>query len=156
MRLGDRKPLADRFWIKVVKAGDNDCWLWTGAVSKGYGKIMDRSQAGELIYPQAHRVAYQLSIGPIPEGAVLDHLCGVPLCVNPRHLEPVTHGENIKRACQIGYGPLAPPTCKRGHDPAFGVYLIRRSSGQTTRTCRECHRIRRATYEARKRAHHGN
>lgn len=47
---------------------------------------------------RAHRFAYELVKGPIPEGLTLDHLCNVPLCVNPDHLEPVTLSENIRRA----------------------------------------------------------
>lgn len=45
----------------------------------------------------AHRVAYELWVGPIPEGMELDHRCKVRACINPAHLEPVTHAENMRR-----------------------------------------------------------
>lgn len=69
------------------------CWLWTGTIAPngyGYFAIKGRSQ-------QAHRVAYELLVGPIPDGLDLDHLCRVRACVNPDHLEPVTRSENNRR-----------------------------------------------------------
>ena len=91
------RPLADRFWEKVDKSGD--CWLWTGAITNGYGVI--HSGATHVF---AHRAAYEMSVQPIPEGLVIDHLCRVPRCVNPSHLEAVTHAENVRRgnACLRG------------------------------------------------------
>ena len=72
------------------------CWIWTGAVaSTGYGKIRGW---------YAHRVSYQLFIGRIPVGYQIDHLCRVPACVSPAHLEAVTQGENLKR--QWGSGAI--------------------------------------------------
>lgn len=70
------------------------CWLWTGTVlGSGYGQF--RVGMGHV---RAHRFAYELLVGPIPEALTLDHLCRVTSCVNPLHLEPVTASENIKRA----------------------------------------------------------
>lgn len=90
----------ERFWSKVDKDGpvprynwaEGACWMWTAAKSNGYGIV---GVAGTSI--GAHRMAYMLSIGPIPEGLELDHLCRNPGCVNPGHLEPVTRAENIRR-----------------------------------------------------------
>ena len=83
----------------------------------------------------AHRVVYQLLAGPIPEALDLDHLCKVGHCVNPAHLEPVTHGDNVLR----GLGPSAENkrsrTCRRGHLLA-GDNLIVQKDGH--RNCREC------------------
>lgn len=90
-----RPSVEERFWSKVVEIdGDGSCWLWTAAKSgKGYGcVVIDRRR-----YP-AHRVAYEMFVGPIPEGLEIDHLCRVRNCVNPAHLEPVTHAENVRRA----------------------------------------------------------
>lgn len=78
-----------RFWPKVDKNGPNGCWLWTGALNPaGYGKYGDGL---------AHGAAFRLSGGVKPDGMELDHLCRVRHCVNPEHLEPVTHLENMQR-----------------------------------------------------------
>lgn len=95
-------PWEQRFWAKVNKTPG--CWLWTAATSKGYGSfgMPDRRQR------LAHRLSYELLVGPIPEGLVLDHLCRVRNCVNPAHLEPVTAAENTRRG-------LLRTRCHRGH-----------------------------------------
>lgn len=93
---GNKQPIADRLWAKVDKSGE--CWLWKGAINEhGYGHM--RSE-GRFVRP--HRVAYELLVGPVPEGLVLDHLCRTPACVNPAHLEPVTQSENLKRGIGVG------------------------------------------------------
>lgn len=71
----------------------DSCWLWTGghrAYRYGQIKIDGKHQA-------AHRVSYELHKGPIPEGLEIDDLCGNGFCVNPDHLEAVTHTENVRR-----------------------------------------------------------
>jgi HNH endonuclease len=88
----DRPTEAERFWAKVDKT--ESCWLWTGALAKGYGQFGGTRK--QRI--QAHRWAYQELVGSIPEGLELDHLCRVRRCVNPAHLEPVTHSVNIMRS----------------------------------------------------------
>ena len=73
------------------------CWIWTGAINrKGYGRIQVRG-----IHRQAHREVYEQSIGGIPEGNPLDHLCRVRSCVNPEHMEPVTTAENNRRSSPL-------------------------------------------------------
>lgn len=113
-RLGrlDLIPAEERFWAKVQRGHSEECWLWIGwKTAAGYGGFhwQGRDQ-------YAHRVAYALSIGPIPDGLVLDHLCRTPACVNPRHLEPVRTRTNVIR----GVGPTARfsarSTCSRGHE----------------------------------------
>lgn len=82
----------ERFWRKVDKTGD--CWLWTGARNgNGYGRfsIGGRGSSPAL----AHRVAYELVVGPIPEGMQIDHRATCfRHCVNPAHLRPVTDKQN--------------------------------------------------------------
>ncbi len=89
--------------------GDGGCWLWNRSRSPdGYGwaSLNDRTH-------QAHRLIYQLIVGPVPPGLQLDHLCRVRHCVNPDHLEPVTPRENQRRS------PLTPAgmeRCAKGHE----------------------------------------
>lgn len=89
----------ERFWAKVDRSGD--CWRWTGALARGgYGFAVVGSRDDPQRYRNAHRFAYELSVGPIPEGLELDHLCRNRRCVNPAHLEPVTHSENMRRGVE--------------------------------------------------------
>lgn len=83
--------LSDRFWAKVEKT--EECWEWKAGKSKpGYGRFGVNGK-NRL----AHRVSYMLTVGEIPEGKVLDHLCKNKGCVNPAHLEPVDFVENVRR-----------------------------------------------------------
>jgi hypothetical protein len=70
----------------------DDCWLWTGRTSpKGYGTYGKRL---------AYHLLFELLVEPVPAGLQLDHLCRVPACVNPDHLEIVTPRENTRRGLQ--------------------------------------------------------
>lgn len=116
-----------RFWSKVDKT--SGCWLWTGAVTgSGYGS---GSAGGKAVL--AHRWAYELMVGPIPEGLEIDHLCRVTLCVNPAHLEPVTHDENVRRAMVTH--------CPAGHPYDEENTYVRPDRG--SRECRVCLREQR-------------
>lgn len=78
----------DRFWARVDK--DNDCWLWTGTTDPcGYGQVFWDKKAW-----MAHRLAWTLANGTIPEGMYLLHSCDNPRCVRPEHLRPGTQKEN--------------------------------------------------------------
>jgi hypothetical protein len=93
-----RRPIpgtpTQRFWRNVHKPDNPDaCWTWTGYGTQGYGQHFTN---GTKTY--AHRYAYELTHGPIPDGLVLDHLCRNRLCVNPAHMQVVTLAENARRA----------------------------------------------------------
>lgn len=137
-------PLAERLWRWVDKS--DGCWTWTGASSRGYGRI--DSGPPEHRSLRAHRVAYELLVGPIPTGMVLDHLCRNTLCVRPTHLEPVTSYVNVVAR---GTGPNSinrPPRehCFRGHAlTPENTYTL---PGTRQQTCRACRRERRQARKA--------
>lgn len=135
------RPLADRLFEKVA-AGPNGCILFTGHLNNnGYGTIGAGGKRGKQIY--AHRTAYELIIGPIPSGLVLDHLCRTPRCINPYHLEPVTQVENMRRAASHR------THCPQGHAYTDDNTINRPGRGRECKTCRnEWARARRAAAKA--------
>lgn len=154
-----RVPAVVRFWPKVNQDGAvpahrpdlGCCWLWTaGTDGYGYGAFNWRPDNGATFRIEAHRWSYQDACGPIPDGLELDHLCRVPQCVNPAHLEPVTHRENILR----GEAPSAKwarrTHCSSGHELAGGNIRTEQNRGRRCRTC--AHRNEAARWARRKAA----
>lgn len=128
-----------RMWARIDKRGPNECWPWTGVIGRdGYGKFRGTS---------AQREVYQALVGLIPDGLELDHLCRNRSCVNPAHLEPVTHRENGARSPLWG-GTInsAKTHCKRGHPfDAANTYRVR-----GRRSCRACNAEAVERYRARR------
>lgn len=126
----DRPDLVERLGDKFVFSPDG-CWLWTAVTTpNGYGKIGVNGQ-----HLGAHRVMYELIVGPVPEGLVIDHLCKVRHCVNPAHLEPVTQRENLLRADTIQARNAAKTHCIHGHEFSPKNTYIQSDGG---RRCRRC------------------
>jgi HNH endonuclease len=93
-----------RFWAKVSSSGAG-CWEWTGNKDRlGYGMLFFNNRKNK-----AHRFAYELAFGPIPEDLVIDHMCVNSSCVNPYHLDAVTQSTNM-----IRHGARR-THCGRGH-----------------------------------------
>lgn len=134
--LGSKK---ERFFDKVYYEPNTGCWLWGASTIRGYGQF----------YGYAHRYSYELHKGEIPDGLVIDHLCCVPLCVNPSHLEAVTQGENLRRMYERGRGAnhnSMKTCCKYGH-PLSGENLVLVPGG---RECRQCGRERSLAFWRKK------
>lgn len=92
--------LHQRFEAQYIPEPNSGCWLWTGAAfHKGHGAIRDGSKQRK-----AHRVSWELNVGPIPDGMCVLHKCDTPACVNPRHLFLGTRGDNNRDRTRKGRG----------------------------------------------------
>ena len=146
-----REQVVAAFWSKVEKTPT--CWLWRGSKNEnGYGQVWRGFMEKKRTMEAAHRLAYRILIGEIPKGLEIDHLCKVRLCVNPEHLEPVTHRENLRRGDTLSGVNSRKTHCKNGHmlsrDNLLGSERYRKHKG---RCCKTCHRIRQnARYHAAK------
>ena len=135
-----RKTLSTdaRFWAKVEVA-DGGCWLWKArSKSNGYGQFSiggKNNRTYRVLY--AHRYAYERLVGPIAEGKELDHLCRVRACVNPAHLEVVTHQQNMLRGEGVTAQAARRTHCIHGH--SFDLFNTKRRK-DGARLCRACHR----------------
>lgn len=128
-----RRPERERFEERVSRMAE--CWEWTGSrMTSGYGKF----NADDRIV-LAHRYSYELHIGRIPDGLVVDHLCRNRACVRPDHLEAVTNEENLRRGAGFALRNGMRTACIHGHEYLPENAYIDPQGGLR---CRECGRIR--------------
>lgn len=121
------------------------CIEWIGAVDlRGYGRMADDTGWQDMV----HRLSYKLNVGDIPKGLVVHHKCFNTRCVNPAHLELVTHRDNIinKGRTNVAYLNSKKTKCIRGHAFEVGSYYIQRAKWGNVRICKECHKVRMSMY----------
>lgn len=129
----------DTFMARVTIREDG-CWDWSGThTNAGYATVIDAGRT-----TTAHRFAYELFVAPIDADLDADHLCFNRGCVNPSHVEPVTHRENIHRMPGL-FGQRARAThCQRGHDLSMTATFDKGDGRRRCRTCRQEAQRRRA------------
>lgn len=129
--------LWDRLRGRVRKTGT--CWIWQGSNDGRYGFTYVETINGKEKKTSAHRAVYQALVGEIPEGLVIDHLCGNKMCVNPEHLEPVTQQENLMRSeSNVARINSLKTHCINGHEFTPENTYRRKDRPRATRECREC------------------
>ena len=143
--LSSRTTYDKNYVLGRIKVDGEGCWIWQGATNAyGYGAVSRKSGEG-----YAHRLAYLLWVGPAGSLDV-DHLCGVPGCVNPDHLEAVTHQENMRRS---GKHRQRRTHCSKGHpftsiatnsDGSFKQNVCKTCANQRSREARARARRERA------------
>lgn len=126
-----RRGLAEKALATRVRVdATTGCHIWTGSfINSGYGRL----KSGDEVL--AHRVAYTLARGPIPAGAVIDHLCRTRACVNPTHMEAVTNKVNVLRGQGVTAKANNATHCPQGHPyDASNTYIDPKGA----RRCRAC------------------
>lgn len=124
----------------LIEAGDggpkDECWRYPGGITpQGYGLVwIDTKQV------LVHRYSYEFHIGPIPAGLTIDHLCRVRACWNPHHMEPVTRGDNVRRAKALI------THCPQGHE--YTPENTYNYPGRGGRHCKQCTQYRKRLYRS--------
>lgn len=146
----EAKTAEERFFEKVERNGESECWLWTGASNaSGYGRIRINDT---LRY--AHRVSPALHAGQIPEGQQANHLCDNPRCVNPEHLYTGDQQQNIDDAVERGdlietrNRGEEHPHAKLSADEVSEIRNLYRTSDHTHRSLAEEFKVGKGTIQS--------
>lgn len=143
--------IAHYVWKNVDRRGDDECWPWLAGYNKRGGHGV--AYIGNQKSMSAPRAVYQLMVRPLDRDEELDHLCRNPICVNPAHLEPVTHLVNVRRgrAGATTRARCASIThCPQGHEYSPGnTRLGKLQNGYVARSCRTCSMARASVSNAR-------
>lgn len=131
--MNNATSIAHRLSAAVEKVTESGCWIWMGREWRGYGLLSVKSKN-----TRAHRISYEVHIGPIPDGMIVCHSCDVRSCINPDHLWIGTVKDNNNDALQKGRqrnGNMGKTHCPKGHEYA-GPNLVIREQGR--RGCKVC------------------
>lgn len=141
-------------FARYVQPQPNGCWEWQGYRDRNgygvFGVLMPTANGRLRRHHGAHRASYALHKGPIPPGLCIDHLCRNPACVNPDHLEPVTHKENTLRGESFSAVNARKRRCIHGHSLADPANVYRQ--GGKRRQCRRCNLEAATRYRSRRKA----
>lgn len=141
------EALRTRFDAKWTPEPNTGCYLWTAAVNNGGYGIFGFKVDGKTRAVGAHRLNYEMTNGPIGKGLDIDHKCRQRSCVNPAHLEAVSHRENMRRGNALMGINARKTHCLRGHE--FTPENTR-PHGKVNRSCKACEKIRNLASRARR------
>lgn len=133
--------------IRNIVISDNGCWLWVGYLNRdGYGIL-----SGEEFSTLAHRISYFCFKGQIPKNYEIDHLCRVRNCINPDHLESVTHKVNTLRGETLPAKNLKKTHCPKGHPYIeTNIYLEKSKYNTLLRRCKTCQLAKKKRLSAKR------
>lgn len=136
--------MTDYLFNNSIPIPESGCWVWMGTTTKkGYGKLMINYKT-----IRAHRLAYEVFKGPIPENILVCHKCDTPACINPNHLFLGTPNDNIQDIIiKKRWFNSNKTHCKRGHNIMDENNIYRRPNSPLWRFCKQCRKERMREHE---------